>query len=142
VAVFSVAALLASCGSDGSAAALSADGVVGTWTARGGSGVLTFRADHSFVSDRLRITSALIHGCPAGRAAGTWGFFAHSEMSDTARTGSTVGLVFSRAAGPDCVTLDLDVRRDAGRTSLCVTDDPDAPCAVGVRFRRTGTTAG
>ncbi|MDI5964127.1 hypothetical protein [Streptantibioticus silvisoli] len=90
-----------------------------------GDGVVTFRADHSLLSDRPRIKSALISGCPTGRTVETMGFFAKSEVSDAARTGSTVGLAFSRLAGPDCVTVNVDARRDAGRVILCVIDDPD-----------------
>ncbi|MFI1762229.1 hypothetical protein ACH41H_09320 [Streptomyces sp. NPDC020800] len=123
-------------------ATLSVDRVVGTWTSADGA-TLSFAADLTFTSTGLASKKLADYDerCPAGRAAGTWQFFADdgdgdSSTSQKAVSGSEVGLFFDDLPQSDC-SIDLTaVKAAKGRTALCVTLDPDEPCGPGVRFTR------
>ncbi|MDH6220202.1 hypothetical protein [Streptomyces pseudovenezuelae] len=113
---------------------VSAAGVVGTWKGPGGEQI-SLGADHAFTSSGLDSKNLAGTGCPAEVAGGSWGFMvAHGNSgfsSETAKSGSWIGLGFK--VRWEC-GLSLAVVDD-GET-LCATDDPGAPCGLGVRLTR------
>ena len=127
--------LLSACATE-ETAKVPVDLVVGNW--RGPDGErLSFSADRKFTAAGLDSKKLAETDCPGGESAGSWGFMVvkdngSSFRSDTAKSGSWIGLGFERRHF-GCI-LELAVV-DRGDT-LCATNDPDVPCGLDVRFTR------
>ena len=129
--------LVSACGDTDGKTEVSAERLVGAWTAADGE-TFSFAADRTFTSAGLDSKKLADDRCPGGQATGSWAFFADQGdglygTSEKARSGSEIGLAFDKESQDDC-TINLSVV-DGGKT-LCATDDPELPCGLDVRFTR------
>ncbi|MDF3294341.1 hypothetical protein [Streptomyces silvisoli] len=135
-----VIAMLGSCSASDRSATASVPEIVGQWSDSKGA-TISFAANRTFESRGLVINNSTIKNCPSGPAMGVWAFMpdhgSGGQMDASATSASTIGLSFGHAPAGTCSGFQLDVRKAAKKITLCVTDDPDSPCAVGVRFTKT-----
>jgi hypothetical protein len=134
-----VIAMLGACSASDRSATASVPDIVGQWSDSKGA-TISFAADRTFKSHGLLINNSTIKNCPSGAAIGVWAFMpdrgSGGQMDASATSASTIGLSFDHTPPGTCSGFQLDVRKTAKKITLCVTDDPDAPCSVGVRFTK------
>jgi hypothetical protein len=115
--------------------------MVGTWQSVE-AGKIDFQGDHHFTTTGLKFGKSVVGGCERGLMSGTWTFYDQGDhgVGDWAKTsGSTLGLDFD-GDNVDCF-FNLNARISNGKTTLCVTTDPDAVCGTGVSFSKIEESA-
>ena len=128
---------LAACGGNGyEQAKIAQEDLVGTWV-NGAEGRMAFAADHTFRFNSVKLKSDIYPSCPDGDSTGEWEFFVgdgESLTSDSdATSGKAASLHFNGQALGACVISMSFV--DSGK-SLCLSDDPDDVCNLGLIFSR------
>lgn len=110
--------------------------ILGTWTSEQ-AGSIDLRDGSRFSTTGLTFGRSILDGCESGLTTGGWDFYTDGESGITdpdLTSGPVIGLLFD-GKDAECF-FDLYARESGGKTELCLTVDPDYPCADGIDFSK------
>lgn len=138
-------ATIAGCGRTDVQPILNKADVVGVWASSRG-GLLTFEGNHRVIATNLRLSGfpeLPDPSCAHLSTSGTWEFLSLGGDSGpdvtTYGSGNAMALVFvGTSETPPCTgTIQLVTWRITSTVSLCLSFDPDSPCAGYVFAKRS-----